>query len=197
MRQKFQCSGKVVLRPALHLITQKHTEYIGILRFGGVHPVNDSGIANVLLVILVGQQVIERGRVGERGVLADGCVIVLFVAIGAECGCVERHERRTAGLCITHTFDRRMHGSDLIELTGDKALLFRCIGIAVIVRLPCRAQCRIICGILSVRIEHQICGGDDFIVLIGKRRMLFGLSRVPCVEKCQYRTGKRRIYAVE
>ena len=148
-------------------------------------------------MLAVSQQVIERRRISKCSVLANRCVVVLLVTVGTEGGCVERYKCGAAGLRITHTFDGRMNGGNLIQFAGDKTLLFGCIGVTVIMRLPCSADGRIICRILSVHIKYQIGTGNDFVVIIDKSRVLCSFGRLPCIKKCQHRMRKRRVHIIK
>ena len=89
-----------------------------------------------------------------------------------------------------------MNGGNLIEFAGDKTLLFGCIGVAIILRLPCSTDVRIVCRILSIHIKYQIGTGNDFVVIIDKSRVLCSFGRLPCIKKGENRVCERRVHIV-
>ena len=179
----------------MRVIAHKAAEKISILRFRGLRPANDSGVADVLRMLAVSQQVIERRRISKCSVLANRCVVVLLVTVGTEGGCVERYKCGAAGLCITHTFDGGMNGGNLIQFAGDKTLLLWCIGVTVVMCLPCSADGRIICRILPIHIKYQIGTGNDFVVIIDKSRVLCSFGRLPCIKERENCVCERRVHS--
>ena len=85
-----------------------------------------------------------------------------------------------------------MNGGNLIQFAGDKTLLFGCIGVTGIMRLPCSADGRIICRILPIHIKYQIGTGNDFVVITDKSTPMFfraklvdGVMEVPPIHSAE------------
>ena len=138
-RQTFERSLYIAFLNACGFVCakQEHTHGILIDRLCVFCPAQNGGIANVLAVVAVSKQAVQRSGIGKGCVLTHGGVLALLVAVGAKGGCVEGHQCRAGTLRTLYSHDGRVHQCSRRLLTGDQALYRVCTCRAVVVvRLP-------------------------------------------------------------
>ena len=118
----------------------------------------------------VGNQIVQRGGISERGGLPHRRVEILLLAVRAEGGGVERHQRRAAGLRALYALNGRMNGGNHVLPSGNQTLPFFAF-LQTVVVLPRLFDCLILVGKRAVYTENQVCARDDGFKLPLQRGM--------------------------
>ena len=140
---------------------------------------------------------VQRSGVSKGRVFSDRGVVVLLAPVGAERRCIERHQRRAAGLRVPHTLDRRVHSGDLILFSGHETLHLDAALAAIPISLPCLTDGSILFDLAAIHAKDEVTARSHIIELPDKRWMLCRVLRFPSVEESQYCAGIGRIDAIQ
>ena len=197
IRQTFERCAQIIVRQAAVCAAANHgAEKAGIGIICALCPADNGRITDVLDVVAVRKQMVQRSGVSKGRVFSDRGVVVLLAPVGAERRRVERHQRRAAGLRVPHALDRRVHSSDLILFSGHETLHLDAALAAVPIPLPCLADSGILLDLAAIHAKDEVAARGHIVELPDERRMLCRAFRFPSVEKCQYCAGIGRIDTV-
>lgn len=140
---------------------------------------------------------VEGGGVGEGGVLAHGGVQVLLVPVGAEGRCVERDQRRAAGLGPGQALDRGVDRFRGPLPAGDQADHLRPALAGAVMVLPGPADEGVVMEKGPVIPEDQVSAGDQVLPVLLQGGVPRRGGGVPAVEEGQERPGRRAVCPVQ
>ena len=198
IRQTFERRAQIIVRQAAVCAAANHgAEKAGIGIICALCPADDGRIADVLDVVAVRKQMVQRSGVSKGRVFSDRGVVVLLAPVGAERRSVERHQRRAAGLRVPHALDRRVHSGDLILFSGHETLHLDAALAAVLIPLPCLTDGSILFDLAAIHAKDEVAARSHIIELPDKRWMLCCVLRFPSVEESQYCAAIGRIDAIQ
>ena len=122
-------------------------------------PANHSGVAHMVDMLPVCEQMVEGSGIGKGGVFAGRGIIILFFTIRTKGRSIKRYQCCTAGLRSLNIFDGRMNALHRSIFSGDQTNHGRTIACRLIVFIPCFPDHRILLDIGSIESEYQIDAG--------------------------------------
>ena len=198
IRQPLERCAQVVVRQTGHFAAEQCRHAEGLINvLCALCPADNGRITDVLDVVAVRKQMVQRSGVSKGRVFSDRGVVVLLAPVGAERRRVERHQRRAAGLRVPHALDRRVHSGDLILFSGHETLHLDAALAAVLIPLPCLADNGILLDLAAIHAKDEVTARGHIVELPDERRMLCRVLRFPSVEESQYCAGIGRIDAIQ